>query len=138
MFDVSVNYVGVLLAGVSNMVVGYVWYNPAVFGKTWMKLLGKTESDLKAASKNMGMMYGMTFVASLLTAYVLAHFLVLVGSTTMSEAVMTAFWAWLGFVATAMFANALFSGKPMKLFAIESVYVLVALVVQAVVLTMVG
>lgn len=137
MFDVSVNYLAVLLAAVASMVAGYVWYHPAVMGKTWMKLLGKSEADIKAQSKDMGRIYGLTFVAALVTAYVLAHFLILVGAVTLSEAVMTAIWAWLGFVATAMLTNSLFSGKPLQLWGIESGYVLVSMIVQAVVLTIV-
>jgi len=38
--SVDINYWGVLLAGVSSMVVGFIWYARGVFGKTWGKLAG--------------------------------------------------------------------------------------------------
>jgi hypothetical protein len=36
--DVDVNMWAVLLAALSSMVVGSLWYLPATFGNTWQKL----------------------------------------------------------------------------------------------------
>ena len=38
--NVDINLWAVLLAAVSSMIVGSIWYMPAVFGNTWMKLTG--------------------------------------------------------------------------------------------------
>jgi hypothetical protein len=45
--EVQVSGVGIVLAVVSSMVVGSVWYAKPVFGKTWMKLVGLTDKDFK-------------------------------------------------------------------------------------------
>ena len=37
--EIPINYLAVLAAAVSNMVLGFLWYGP-LFGKTWSKLMG--------------------------------------------------------------------------------------------------
>ena len=49
--ELEINLLGVLLAFVASMIVGFVWYAKPVFGKEWMKLVGITE---KQAQKNAG------------------------------------------------------------------------------------
>ena len=44
------------------LVVGFVWYNPKVFGKTWMAGAGVTEEDGK--KMNMPLVFGLTYVLS--------------------------------------------------------------------------
>ncbi|HEY4267070.1 MAG TPA: DUF1761 domain-containing protein, partial [Galbitalea sp.] len=36
----SINYIAVILATLSSMIIGSVWYTPKVFGNYWMKLSG--------------------------------------------------------------------------------------------------
>jgi hypothetical protein len=43
----QINWLAVLLAFVSTMLIGFVWYMPAVLGKGWMAAIGKTQEDLK-------------------------------------------------------------------------------------------
>ena len=38
----SINYIAVILATLSSMVVGSIWYTPKVFGNYWMKAAGIT------------------------------------------------------------------------------------------------
>ena len=66
--DVQVNYWAVFLAAVSTMVVGSIWYAKPVFGKTWMKLVNLDEKKAAAGAVKA---LSLTFVLSLLTAYVL-------------------------------------------------------------------
>ena len=33
----SVNWLAVLVAGISSFVVGGIWYSPNLFGKAWLK-----------------------------------------------------------------------------------------------------
>lgn len=61
---VEVNYVAVLLAALATMLVGSVWYTPAVFGKIWMKL-AKVKPDQKMTTMQMTKLFGLTFIAAL-------------------------------------------------------------------------
>ena len=48
---IETNWIGVILAAISAMVVGYVWYGP-LFGKPWMKLVGITKEDIEKVCRN--------------------------------------------------------------------------------------
>lgn len=115
--SVEVNYLAVLLAAVSSMAVGTVWYAKGVFGETWAKLAKVKLGDM--GGTNVAAAMGLTFVLSLLTAYVLAHVSFLsnkfFGNTFFQDAVSTAFWLWLGLVVTRMTTHYLFEQKPSKL-----------------------
>lgn len=64
----------ILVAAFVPLVIGFVWYNPKVFGNVWMKASGVTEEKMK--SSNMILIFGLTFILSLLLAMVM-QFLVI-------------------------------------------------------------
>lgn len=136
--DIAVNYVAVVLAGVVSMVVGFLWYSPMLFGNQWAKLSGFTKEGLKKAQKKAGPMYVLSFVASLVTAYVLTHVMALSENTfhyaRVNTGVTTAFWVWVGFVAPVQLTDVLFMGKKWSLFFINTGYQLASLVVMGVAL----
>lgn len=116
--DVSVNYWAVLLAAISSMVVGSIWYAKGVFGTTWAKL-AHVDMSKPVKGGQMAMLLGLTFVASLVTAYVLAHVTFLsnefFGNSYMQDALSTGFWLWLGFTAARILTHDLFEGRRKKL-----------------------
>ncbi len=116
------------------MVIGFLWYSKMLFGNTWMKLSGISEAQIKKANSNMPMLYGTMFIASLVMAYVLAHFANYAGALTLMDGATAGFWAWLGFVATTMLTTVLYDGKPIKLYLINSGYQLVTLLVMGMIL----
>jgi len=133
---IETNWIAVLAAGISAMVIGYVWYGP-LFGKPWMKLTGITKEDVEKDKKNMPMNYGGMFVAALVTSYVL-DFTIRMGETIMPRSaisgVTAAFWVWLGFIAAVRVTDVIFNKKPLKLYFIETGYYLVFLLVAGVIL----
>jgi len=70
---VNVNLVHVVIAAIASMVVGALWYSPALFGKPWSAFMGYSPKSLKDAQAKMGPLYGLSFVAALLMAYVHQH-----------------------------------------------------------------
>jgi len=46
----SINYIAVILATLSSMAVGAIWYTPRVFGKLWMRLTGVTPGNGRSRS----------------------------------------------------------------------------------------
>lgn len=42
----NVNYVAVLVATLSTLTIGFVWYHQKAFGKDWLKLIGLKEKDV--------------------------------------------------------------------------------------------
>jgi hypothetical protein len=137
--EVQVNALGVLLAAVSSMVVGSIWYARPVFGNTWMKL-AKVKMD--GDKDKMWLPILITFILSLITAYVLAHVSYLSNSffhnTFLQDSVATAFWMWLGFTAARIYTHDLFEGRPTKLTVITVSHELVTFLVMGLVIVMVG
>ncbi len=60
-------YLAIFLGGLVPMIVGYVWYNPKVFGGAWMKSLGFTEETLRQG--NMGLTMGLATLCSIFLAW---------------------------------------------------------------------
>lgn len=56
------------------LVVGSIWYNPKVFGNTWLKSSGLSSEE--AASGNMALIFGLSYVFALLMSLVLYGFVV--------------------------------------------------------------
>jgi len=131
MFQVDINYWAVLVIGVMAMALGYVWYSQSVFGRIWMKLTGKSEAELQGYGSQTILK---AFLSALLAGYILAHFVNLVGATTLYEGMITGFWAWLGFSATTLFINDLYEGRPLSLWAINAGYQLVFLSISGAIL----
>ena len=132
---VDVNYVAVLAAAIASFVIGAVWYSPMLFGKMWMKLSNVSDKEMKKAKeKGMTKNFAVQFLASLVMAYVLAHFVQYTQSSTITEGMLTGFWIWLGFIATVMIGMVLWEGKPWKLYFIKAGHELVALAVMGAIL----
>lgn len=131
------NLLAVLVAAISTMLVGFLWYSPALFRKAWMKEMGHDPNDKAKAEemkKSAAPAYAGSLVASLLSAFVLALFLHWTRAEGAQIGAMTGFHVWLGFVATVQFTGALFSKQSMKLFAINTGYQLVSYLVMGAIL----
>lgn len=63
------NFLAILIAALSSFVVGFVWYNPKVFGNAWMKEIGMTEE--KARKSNMAKVFGLAFVFAFMLAFMM-------------------------------------------------------------------
>ncbi len=70
----TINWLAVLVAGLSAFVVGGIWYSPGLFGNAWMKESGLSEEAIRQGNK--GKIFGFTAVFSLVMAANLAMFLV--------------------------------------------------------------
>ncbi|MBI4231598.1 DUF1761 domain-containing protein [Candidatus Peregrinibacteria bacterium] len=132
---VEVNYLAVLVSGVAAMLLGATWYGP-LFGKVWMQGAGIKAADIeKAKKRGMALSYLVNFVAALLMAYVLAHFLKLIGVAEMKAGLEMAFWVWLGFIATIQLGSVLWEMKSMKYYLVNAVYYLFSFLMMAAILT---
>lgn len=62
----ELNFLAIVAAALSSFVVGFIWYNPKVFGTIWMNEIGMT--NIKAKQANMFKIFGLTFIFALLFA----------------------------------------------------------------------
>ncbi len=58
------------VAAIIPLVLGFIWYNPKVFGNAWMKAAEISEE--RAKSGNMLKIFGLTYLFSLFAAYILS------------------------------------------------------------------
>ena len=47
----DLNLLAVLVAAISTMVVGFLWYSPIMFAKPWMALMGYDPNDKEKMDK---------------------------------------------------------------------------------------
>src|SRR5262245_48460798 len=57
------NWLAVLVAALASLPVGFIWYNPKVFGTAWMKAAGVDMNASKSA--NMPLIFGLTILMSM-------------------------------------------------------------------------
>ncbi|MBI1288731.1 MAG: DUF1761 family protein [Flavobacteriales bacterium] len=63
------NFLPILGAALIPTVVGFIWYNPKVFGTAWMKAAEMTEEKMKGA--NMAVVFGVSLLLSVMLSFVL-------------------------------------------------------------------
>lgn len=63
------NFLAVFVASLVTLLVGFVWYNPKVFGTIWMIESGMTEE--KAKQGNMLKIFGLTIFYSFMLAFIM-------------------------------------------------------------------
>lgn len=117
--EFQVNWLAVVLAALSTMVVGSIWYSPKVFGNKWMKLIGKSEKELGKNKSAATQAILITLVVSFLSAYILASFAMMAsyyyGVSLLQGAGIAALWGWLGFTAARFITHDAFEQRPSKL-----------------------
>ena len=82
--------------------------------------------------------FALAFLANLVMAWVLAGMVGHMGSVTIRSAVISALFAWVGFVVTTILVNNAFSGRRYALTAIDGGHWLAVLVIMGVVIGWMG
>lgn len=135
----DINIWAVLVAAVVHIVIGFVWYSPALFGKAWILLMGWNietldgKAEWEKRQKDMNKTWIFTVLGALILSYALAYFVSMFFAETVGDALRLGFIAWLGFIATTSFINTVFTGKSKKLWAIDNGYPLVSMLVMSVI-----
>lgn len=87
------NFLFILIAALVPMIIGFIWYNPKVFGNIWMDAAGMTKEKVEGG--NMPLIFGVSFVFALMLSvgvYVLvvhqAHVFSILGEGPLLDAFM--------------------------------------------------
>ena len=119
-----------LVAALVTMVIGFIWYNPKVFGTAWMKDSNLSDEQIKKS--NMAKTFGFAAVFSLISSANLAAFL--------AEPTTTTSWgATAGFLAgiwtfAAIATHSIFEQKSWRHIFINGGYSVVSLIVMGAIL----
>ena len=66
--DIStLNWFAIIIATLSNFLIGGLWYSPLLFGKIWMQENNFNDEEMKKA--NMAKIFGLTFLFSFVMAF---------------------------------------------------------------------
>jgi hypothetical protein len=120
-----VNFVAVLISAVIMWLFGGLWYG-VLFKKSWRKLVGYAEGE-----KPKNMIFGMitSFIACLVLSFVMAHIAAWAGSRMFTAGARLGVICWLGFMAPPLFAQHIYEGRRVNLFAINAGYWLLAMAI---------
>lgn len=130
----EINYWAVLVATLSTMVVGSIWYTPKVFGNTWMRL-AKVDMEKQGSAV---VPIVVTVLVSFITCWVLAgssaiawHFY---HGSFLVSALVTGILLWAGFTAARFTTHDAFEGRPAALTVMNISHELVTIVIAAIII----
>ena len=123
----DLNHLAIIVSAVILWLLGAAWYSPALFAKPWMALLGINKGATKGSSMIAGMIT--SFVCDVILAFILAHIVIWTDASTFGWGALVGFIVWVGFIAAPNLPQGIYEGRPFKLFAINSGYWLVGLVI---------
>ncbi|MWB99000.1 DUF1761 domain-containing protein [Agromyces seonyuensis] len=130
----EINYWAVLVATVSTMIVGSVWYTPKVFGTRWMQL-AKVDPDAQGSAVGPIVV---TVLVSFVSAWVLAGAAYIAWSfysgSFFWNALFTGVILWAGFTAARFITHDAFEGRPANLTILNIAHELVTVIVMALII----
>lgn len=129
MQELDINHWAVLVAAISDFVVGALWYSPLLFNKAWMAENGFTADDMKRV--NPAKTYGLTLVFALIITYNLAAF---TGGQSFDFVLFASIAAGLGWAAMSFATVGLFELKSWRYILINCGYIVLAYSLKGVIL----
>jgi hypothetical protein len=131
----DINYWAVILATLSTMIVGSIWYTPRVFGSYWMKATGVTPSG--DARDAVGPIVA-TVIVSFITSWVLAGASFIAwkfyGGGFLSSTLVTGILLWAGFTAARFITHDAFDRRPRGLTVLNVAHEFVTILVMALII----
>jgi hypothetical protein len=132
----EINWIAVIVATLSTMVVGTVWYLPRVFGNWWMKT-ARVDTTGNAVPAIV-----ITVIVSFISAWVLAGAAAIAqefyGGNFLLNTVITAVILWAGFTAARFITHDAFENRPRLLTLLNISHELVTFLVMAVIIGLFG
>lgn len=123
----KVNFWSVLLASISYLIIGSLWYSPLLFGKMWIKLNGFCDEDLKS-NKPMWLILLLSFLSAAVASFVISAVL---GNRASPDfgAIIGAIIA-ICWITMSKLTEVLFENRPVKLFLLHAGFDLVSFMVM--------
>ena len=121
----------VIIAGIIPSIIGYLWYEPHVFGAQWMRYSGIQPERTVGKHGSTGLAF-LGLVLGISMAYVLQ--IEIQADTTIVGALAHVFLLWIGFVAAILASSFLWERKPFKLYLIGASYWLLSLGIMTAIL----
>lgn len=133
-FDVlsDINYLAALVAALAFFAIGALWYSPVLFSKPWQRSIGL---DPQAAQSPSPMLFVVTLIAYFAQAVTLGAIARTIGMTELVDGLVLGLFIGIGVVATQLWVNTSYEGRPAALLWINAGIGLVGFVVMAIIMT---
>lgn len=137
--EFKINMIAVLTSVVVNFIIGFIWFTP-LFGKIWGREMGydpEMKPDKGVMLKGMSYMLIGNFLFAWVLAWTMAGWQFIPGAKDMGpliNAINSAVFLWLGFYLPGQLGSTVWEKKSWTLFAINTGYSLVSLLVVAFIL----
>ena len=118
-----VSPLAVMVSTLAQWLLGALWYG-FVFRDRWKALVGIPESE---NPNNAWCPMVVSFIANLVLSMVLAHLVKWSGATALPRGIYVGAVCWAGFMAPVMITQSISEKRPVKLFAINAAYWLLAM-----------
>jgi len=128
----EINYLAVIVAAVAYFVIGALWYSPVLFGKTWMKGIGKTPEQMAGGSAILNYLMGL--ITAFIASYGVARVMLWSGRSSIGDGIITGVLVGVCFVLATMLMNDIFEKRPKGLTAINVLFHIVGLVVAGIII----
>ncbi|MAZ67162.1 hypothetical protein CL652_00065 [bacterium] len=132
----DVNIWTVFAGGIAAVVIGFIWYLPAIFGSTWLRLAGIDTADDEDTKNKMPQLVLSAFIAALILSWVMSQFALVWGAVTVGSALELGFWIWLGFMGPILLSSVLWERKHVTYAAINAGYWLVTTLSIAIIVSL--
>lgn len=127
----DVNIYTIIAAAIINLLLGYLWYSPLLFGRIWVKEHNLDSSFLRPSSLH----YLGAIIVAIVTAWVFSILIHWFEITFILTGMQFGFLIWLGFVATAQFSGVIWAQKTIRAYLIDTGFQLVNLVIMGAILS---
>ena len=125
----QINWLAVVAAAVSRMVIGFLWYGP-IFGNTWMTALGRTREEIGGANSS----YAVAAGSSLVMAAAFALLLTIGTGVTLVSGIVWGLVLAIGFAVTSTLTAAAFENRNWTVVGLSVGYDVISLVVMGAIL----
>ncbi|OZM57335.1 hypothetical protein CIB95_07690 [Lottiidibacillus patelloidae] len=132
MLDFEISILAIILAVISNGVIGALWYSPLLFGNRWISAMGKKKEDFDKSGANIG--YMLTMIAAIITALTLTFFINMMEVVTIGGGALIGFLAGLGIAAMRELSPTFFEGRNITLYLISISYHIFSLTVMGMII----
>lgn len=127
---IQVNYLAVIVAGLTGFPLGFLWYGP-LFEKPWMAALGKTRETTTPPPPAY---WGLIALGAIVSALVIAVVQGWAGAATLIDGVLVALVLGVGLIVTESLKLLVYEGRSMVLLNINNGYTLVHFAIMGAIL----
>lgn len=118
----AMNWGAIGICVILGIVSGSLWFNPKTFFPMWWRAIGKSDNDQPGSGQQMGIVFGLTFVAMGMQAVGSGLLLGLLfpAGYAIAQAVVVGILVWAGAIAPTALVNTLFAGHQLRAWVITT------------------